>query len=331
MLLYDRVVEWAERRRLRLPAAAMQRSELTRKFLTGAPVYDLSSVVPLMADWDQQKMQAVYKRPPHLVCWCEWDHLEETPHGDRHWQIGNLVNWWDKGVTLQCFKEAGGLYQDFVAGCDELYLVQRFFCLLRDPKPDGNPGPLPLLAEAANTFLWGMRNDATEAFEIICRWQHPDGREEPFYGLPTYNPLSQDANLSPTEWRQRYDPLCTSWPAFMAFALLNCKNVVAETHVPDERTQRRAQKAGCPPRCTYKTLKIEVPATVHKREGYSPDGGDDGPKVRLHLCRGHFKNLQHERYKNKGWHWWPACWRGSKEHGEVHKTYALRPSVEAKQ
>lgn len=110
------------------------------------------------------------------------------------------------------------------------------------------------------------------------------------------------------------------WPAFMALALLHCHNVVAEDVRPDEQTQRRVAKSGNPPRCTYKTLKLQIPQASRRHS--SGESGSE-PATRFHLCRGHFKNLQHERFKSKGWHWWPAHWRGSPELGEVIKDYKL--------
>jgi hypothetical protein len=128
---------------------------------------------------------------------------------------------------------------------------------------------------------------------------------------------------------ERYDPVSVPWPPFMAFALLHCKNVVVDEHVPDEKTQRRARKAGNPPRVTYQTLRVEVPVASHRRQAIQPgDLEDSGPRVRFHLCAGHFKHLQSPRYVNKRGQlvWCPAHWKGAKELGEVHKNYQVVPS-----
>jgi hypothetical protein len=131
-------------------------------------------------------------------------------------------------------------------------------------------------------------------------------------------------NFDHAEHWQWVDP----WPAFMAFALLHCKNIVTEDVVPGERIQRECKKHNRPPRVTFKTLKIEVPQTVHARRSYEGGEDDAGPKVRLHLCRGHFKHLQSERYVNMRGQviWCPAHFKGSKELGEVNKHYQLSPN-----
>jgi hypothetical protein len=119
-----------------------------------------------------------------------------------------------------------------------------------------------------------------------------------------------------------YHPMTVPWPPFMAFALLHCKNVTAETHRPEPAAVKHCQKYNVPARVTYRTLRLELPEESTPRA--APAGQEpSGRKVRFHLVRGHFKNLQHERYKDKGWHWWPAHWKGSPDLGRVEKHYEL--------
>ncbi len=122
-------------------------------------------------------------------------------------------------------------------------------------------------------------------------------------------------------YKERYAPVSVPWIPFFAFALLNCKNVVVETQTPEKKFQKHLQKSGLPPRMTFRTLKIIVPE--EKKSKHTSNSDSARAPVRLHMCRGHFKNLQHERFKTKGWVWWPAHIRGSAETGIVVKDYAL--------
>lgn len=110
----------------------------------------------------------------------------------------------------------------------------------------------------------------------------------------------------------------------MAFGMLNCRNIVTEDVKQDKLHQKVKGEREHRPFCTYKILKLEVPRRMAERQGDDVEGSEpDEPKMRFHLCRGHFKNLQHERYKQKGWHWWPAHWKGNIELGLVDKSYKL--------
>lgn len=107
-----------------------------------------------------------------------------------------------------------------------------------------------------------------------------------------------------------------------AFAMLNCRNVIIQnSDEPVEVRKRRHIRQGCPEKKQTKVLRLKMPGGVFRSTNGNGDG--DGGKKSLHICRGHFKNLQNDRYKEKGWHWWPAHWRGSAGVGEVDKTYKL--------
>lgn len=117
----------------------------------------------------------------------------------------------------------------------------------------------------------------------------------------------------------------TPWLTFSALALLGCRNVATEEHVVDPRKARRLAKQNRPPRVTYKTLHLIVPSHLEKHAG----GDGTGPKQRMHWCRGHFKNLQHPRYKEvRGLHWWPGHWRGDVNLGRVEKRYSVESKSE---
>ncbi|WP_157469978.1 hypothetical protein [Gemmata sp. SH-PL17] len=111
---------------------------------------------------------------------------------------------------------------------------------------------------------------------------------------------------------------------FKALALMNCRNIEATpTGSTTPRRIAAAVKRG--PDIVHRTLKLTVPATVRKSTG-SENDADPNARTRFHLCRGHFKNLTHPRYKTPGLHWWPAHWRGDPDAGEVRKDYQLVPA-----
>jgi hypothetical protein len=345
MLLYDRLTEFtSSRKRL---AEIDAGSRVTLSLLRRAPVYELSDVVCLFRDWESELAKRVPRRPPHPNLWTEWELTQPTTFGNRLWQVGNLSTWWDKAVALESMPDwpriapsmssdevdrIGTAYRKFIEASQELYLVRRFLCLLRDPVPADDPCScpykVPVLAVAPFVYLWALRDDGKEIRGHICSWEGRHGCkvDTPGFGLPSFNPFGEAVHtgeLAVCPVDNSHHPLVSAWPAFMAFALLHCKNVVVEEHRPDGRLQRRVEKAGNPPRVTYKTLRIEVPKVCAERKRILAGADDSGPKVRFHLCSGHFKNLQHPRYKNKGWHWWPAHWKGSRALGRVNKTYSL--------
>ncbi len=153
----------------------------------------------------------------------------------------------------------------------------------------------------------------------------------------TFSPVPDDSAIPEMGVAFQVEPLQFSditpdaislgaWPAFMAFSLLHCKNIAAEDNKPSKPRQKDRKRAGLPRLVTYKTLKIEVPRSVQARKSY--EGADDGePKVRFHLCSGHFRELRSEKFVNKQGQlvWVPSHFRGSKDLGEVHKTYKLTP------
>jgi hypothetical protein len=114
------------------------------------------------------------------------------------------------------------------------------------------------------------------------------------------------------------NPVPVSVPAVPLYVLqlLNCKNIEHEIHRPPEKLQRATIKRKHPPLCTYKTLRLNLPGAT-----LSTTAQGDGEGMRFHLVRGHFKNLQHDRFVSKGWHWWPAHARGNRQLGAVVKQY----------
>jgi|GEM_PF-2137180 len=107
-----------------------------------------------------------------------------------------------------------------------------------------------------------------------------------------------------------------------ALVLLNCKNVVTEDNLPPIKLNRKRKKKGKPELFTYKTLKLVLPSESKKGGEYLPSG----TKVKIHLCRGHFKNYTKDaplfgRYT--GLYWWQPHVRGDKKEGMVVKDYKI--------
>jgi hypothetical protein len=322
MLLYDRVVESFSRAAEQLDTGFAtfflsprhkERLKRVQKALRSAMVYQISDVVPLFSDWETEKDKPIPRRPPGPLTWCEWDFHEVFFNGHIDWTIGTLITALPKWPLSTPAPE-------IAAGYTEWYLVQIFRQV-----NGGTFRPFPLrqpTIEARPVFV-GMKDDSQRLELFLFDEPQPHRLITPERQLFSYFNLDvvSSAKMDGGTTNQTFCP----WPPFMAFALLHCKNVIQEQVVPDERLQRCVQESGNSRRCTYKVLRIEVPQT---QKGYRPlnlTNGEAAPK-RFHLCRGHFKNLQHERFQNKGWHWWPAHWRGSRALGEVRKSYALVPA-----
>ena len=107
-----------------------------------------------------------------------------------------------------------------------------------------------------------------------------------------------------------------------ALMLLNCKNVVTENNFPDKKLNKKRKKNGKTEFFIYKTLKLFLPAESSKGNEYLPNG----KKVKIHLCRGHFKQYTKEAPlfgKYTGLYWWQYQLRGNKKEGIVNKDYEI--------
>jgi hypothetical protein len=310
MLLWDRLHEAAKR----------SGAEAYRRGLFHAmPVYELSDVVPLFGSFAKEAERPIPKRPPHDDMWCEWEWtINEDRGGSCLFRFGATI--------VRCYRSemAGVDWPAPLDEADENYIAVPFGVLVKPDVLDKDglsPSALAQIRAAVGVpfalpnGLLVMMADGSRRVEV-----HRTAPKEDNHSFDVFGVHRAPEAMGGLDFVQP-----ATWPAFMAFALLHCRNVVTEEVAPPERIQRECAKHGRPPRVTYKTLKVEVPKTVHARQSY--DGGeDDGPKVRFHLCSGHFKNLQHERYRNKGWHWWPAHWRGSADLGRVEKRYQPVPA-----
>ncbi len=109
-----------------------------------------------------------------------------------------------------------------------------------------------------------------------------------------------------------------------ALLLLNCKNIETEDNQPPSKLNRKRAKNGKQELFTYKTLVLKLPSYRQKPLG-NADGSDS--KVRVHLCRGHFKIFTEAAPlfgKHTGLCWCPPHVRGDKTKGLVVKDYSVK-------
>jgi hypothetical protein len=351
MLLYDQVREHAERVLRRVgPETFGKRNLQELASLRACVVFEVSDVVPLIKDYARDKDKALPWRPTHDPVWAEWRCRDAS-------EDGRFYDAWTLGVSIRCLGEemrkllaqepprwdGAAAFVAALAAGREHYIVQMFkrldaFC--HDPNNHQAQTALEPLSfeESERANRESLNTPACDLGFFV--WSHnPDGSgvyQHKFYpGIPEgAGKLEAARSMSLFFLRLggcvnhlEHWGVINPWPAFMSFALLHCRNILAEDVVPGERIQRECKKHGRPPRITFKVLKLEVPQTAHVRRSYEGGEDDSGPKVRLHLCRGHFKHLQAERYTNKRGQliWCPMHLKGSKELGEVHKRYQLTP------
>lgn len=317
MLLYDRVMEAARKSGLK-----GQNDRDTYAIMTACPVYELTDVVPLFDDWEKCKSLRIPKKPPHSALWCEWLQPEPVESNPVIWHMGALIV--NKAGVDGCERIWLDAYDGFACVVFRSLVKHGLYFSGVDSEKECTGIRRVLLQDVRHSFFV-FNSDYCEIEHVRRLPMHVSGcsngdeileksRGQTLFGiLPFYSNGGDHTRYHPTE---------TPWPPMMAFALLNCKNVVTEEHAVSAKARRMARWRNRPPESSFKTLRVQVPASAQKRGGYSGDG-DDGPKVRFHLVRGHFKNLQHDRYREKGWHWWPAHWRGDAELGTVKKTYQL--------
>lgn len=116
----------------------------------------------------------------------------------------------------------------------------------------------------------------------------------------------------------------------MAYGFLravNACNTCYRRVVPPARLNRARLKRKSEPLMEYRILEIAPGKVRNKDAGEVPWGYRSPDERAFHLCRGHFKTYTAERPlfgKYTGTFWWQAQARGSKEHGEVVKDYAVK-------
>lgn len=324
MLLYDRIGEAMNSMARRQVVPTPDEANIGNRMLR-ATVYEISNVVPLFDDWVRERDKPIAKRAPHPVTWCEWSETESDDDGaSTRWRLGTLISeHGPEAIDEVCRKLSPNLdptnriaWAKRLRSGDLVYAVQAFKLIEETTSEQLKrfPRHTPFTAIPSNLFGYTSRGEYVGASMLM-----PDARvmeemaEDPEVArgqaLFGFGPLI-------SVMTDRYDRHHCYWPPFMAFALLHCKNVSAEDHAPDERTQRQVRRSGNPPRSSWRTISIRVPDTHRPKSGATVEAGE-APGVRFHLCRGHFKNLQHPRFKSPGLHWWPAHWRGDPDAGTL--------------
>lgn len=113
-------------------------------------------------------------------------------------------------------------------------------------------------------------------------------------------------------------------PFEFAVSLTHCNNVeLSEDSVPDP-VQKKRRDSGKDPGMTFKCLELD-----HIKEKSRTESSSDESEIdrALHICRGHFKEYTEDNPlfgKHTGTYWWPMHVRGSKDAGEVKKSYKVQ-------
>jgi hypothetical protein len=346
MLLYDRLLEHAKREQRLGLLAPINLRRLHSIEDAGHAVYELTDVVPLFSDWETEKAKKVPRRPPHPHMWAEWQ-ITQTDKDDIAWD-------WITGVVISNVSEREEVdrlaqkyctqprHIEIMNNAEEVYTSHMFRCLngpirnvpdrlkdapsLRDAKT--------CLANRAvvadmNFTMWALKNDACDIDALQVYGKHGDalanhGTIEMNQG-DEWNILNCNGTLGLGMSTQA---AWCAWPAFMAFALLHCRNVETINHTVDEHTQRECKKHSRPPRSEWKTLSVQMPKL--KRYPTTVEGVREmTTQKRFHLRSGHFKNLTHPRYLNHdaeggNWHWFQSCYVGDPELGTIRSTHKLK-------
>lgn len=145
-----------------------------------------------------------------------------------------------------------------------------------------------------------------------------------YYGLPVGWPqiFGGDGLMQmPTEVAKESATL--AYPIMYATSLLHCKNIELRDKKYSRQVLRQAARKG-QELIKYKELVIEP----FKKQVRAETAGTNESEIHraLHICRGHFATYSEERPlfgKHTGTFWKPMHVRGSKEYGEVRKSYRV--------
>ncbi|MHB8136639.1 MAG: hypothetical protein ACYDH1_20700 [Anaerolineaceae bacterium] len=249
---------------------------------------------------------AEHVRLPYNVCWFEFENIvQDIPITEDVPKRGILVKEMDKDLiwvwTVNCSK----IYKRWVVS------PQQYFITIGKTISEHE-----MMRELVTSSL--KKSGASES--VIHSYY-----EANIWPIPMINGM--DVKMSQGLLKDDYRDLVAMNAALM---LLNCKNIVSEDNLPPEKLNKKRNKNGKQELFTYKTLKLVLP-TESKNNGkeYLPSGA----KVRIHLCRGHFKNYTKEsplfgRYT--GLYWWEPHIRGDKNEGIVIKDYKITTTSETK-
>ncbi|MGV9823393.1 hypothetical protein [Nocardia xishanensis] len=118
-------------------------------------------------------------------------------------------------------------------------------------------------------------------------------------------------------------------PAFMAIAIMNCRNTEVTETRDRSRAARRPRPGSTRPVKPLTHHVITLPGKASRPgsgAGASTIGGGPAP---WHMVRGHFKTYTAEAPlmgKHVGTYWWQPAIRGDREHGVVQSSYRVIPT-----
>jgi hypothetical protein len=295
-LLYDRLLQTVHR-----CASPLDELELNiGGALIDLPVYELSEVAQLFRDHPLLDDHPIPKRPPHDRLWAEWEYCDDD---NNEWTIGVL---YVQHPNPESFKRTfprsriSDESKTYIDLATDIY-GGRFFRRVNANKTLGN--------NFTNDTVYFEQLTSYALFhDEYVKLRHvagvPAALQHPF-GL---NGICTEPKLLKAE------PLLGSlWPLEMCFGLLACRNVETHSVEPKRDRVKGAKRARMPRPATYRTIRLTRP--VRSSSESVPGTSDLAAKKRFHLVRGHFKNLQSDRYLQKGWHWWPDHWRGDETLG----------------
>ena len=149
--------------------------------------------------------------------------------------------------------------------------------------------------------------------------------------IPGHEAITLFPEVSPD--RLVSNMISVTFPFFFSLSLMHCKNVVLQDiPSPPTAVQKKRKRKG-QATFRYKELMIDPMRKQVKNElADSPDSEETPIQRALHICRGHFKDYRegaglfgklHDIY------WWEIQLRGTREAGEIKKTYNVAsPSSE---
>lgn len=239
-----------------------------------------------------------YVRLPYKTCWFEFENVApDTPAEEDVPKRGMLVIEMGADLLWVWIVNWPRLTRKWMVS------PQQYFITVGKTINDHEP-----IRQMATSFL--TRSGANQSVIQSCY-------ESNIWPQPMIN--NMDVKTSRDLQRDDHRDLVALNAALM---LLNCKNVVTEDNLPPEKLNKKRRKRGKPELFTYKTLKLVLPSERQKVNEYL----STGRKIKIHLCRGHFKNYTKDAPlfgKYTGLYWWQPHVRGDKKEGVVVKDYEI--------
>lgn len=119
---------------------------------------------------------------------------------------------------------------------------------------------------------------------------------------------------------------CMTGLSNFCLMILNCKNITTEIIHPPEKLNIKRRKNSKQELFSYHVLNVTLPS---QKQGYRKKT-DPNYHVRVHLCRGHFKEYteEHPLFGSlTGRYWWQPHIRGQNHNGVVMKDYEVKQAI----